>query len=310
VLGQATGIQYLRRFYLSNSPMTYDPRTISRSTMFMANKIETHSLTAEEYAARLVNTTADTILASEYLILQSLRFDLEIKHPFRGLKGGNLELMAMARGNASPIASCDQTPAEMQRTMLTLPFTPSSPATYLTVLQLEKRITEAYIFAAHVFKTTALLTDAYFRYTPPQIWLSAHLLVDEPLTLFYLSTKFTATSSIYTKTVTTLRSCFSLFVSHWSFISKNMSKEEKEARNTKKTEEFRVLLKRNKRCMIHDKTKLVELNQARKRDLLQADGELKGSKAKKRKSRREELRKESDDFWGPELPKNGASVVE
>ena len=80
----------MRRFYLFNSPMTYDPQTISRAIMFIANKSENHLLTAKNYAEKIPKVTAEMVLAPEFTIVQALRFNFEVRHPFRGLKGGHL----------------------------------------------------------------------------------------------------------------------------------------------------------------------------------------------------------------------------
>lgn len=295
----------MRRFYLFNSPMTYDPQTISRSVMFIANKVEGNHLTAEHYASSLPKTTSDMILAPEFLIVQALRFNYDVKHPFRGLKGGHLEMMEMAKGHAAPLPSLSQSSAQIQKDMLSLPRKPDGPATKMSVQELEKRITDAYGFASHILKTTALVTDAYFLYTPSHIWLSAHFLADEPLTLFYLSTKTPTTHPMYQKLLSTLRSCAALLSTHRLFNAK-LSTTDKEARDKKEKEEMSVLMKKLRLCRDPDKVDLVKLNQAQKRDAV-ADGELEEHKAKKRKIARESHQKEADEFWGPELNKeNGA----
>ncbi|ORY17636.1 cyclin-like protein [Clohesyomyces aquaticus] len=260
----ATGIQFLRRFYLFNSPMTYEPQTISRSAMFVANKTEGHHMPLEKYAAGFPKATSEQVLAPEYLLVQALRFNFDIRHPFRALKGGHLDMIEMARGNA-------------------------------------------YTFASHILKTAALLTDAYFLYTPSQIWLSAHLLADELLTLFYLSTRLPPSSPLHSKTLTTLRSCAALLSSHHTFTSPTTSAADKAAKDKKEKEEVQLLIKKLRQCRDPDKLDLVKLNQAQKRDAVDGEG-LEEKKAKRRKLEREGYQKEADSFWGPELPRreNGA----
>ncbi|KAF2263891.1 cyclin-like protein [Lojkania enalia] len=304
----ATGIQFLRRFYLFNSPMTYEPQTISPCAMFVANKVENHGLPLERYVAVLPNMTTDKVLAPEYLLVQGLRFNFQVRHPFNGLKGGHLEMIEMARGNANLLPNAEKTKEQLQQEMLQLPRKPNGPAQSLSVAQLEKRIENAYGFASIVLKGPAQLTDAYFLYTPSQIWFTAHLLADEPLTLFYLSAKV-PTSPIHSKIISTLRSCADLLSSHSSYTTDQISKEEKVAREKKEKEEVSALIKKAKHCRDPDKIDLVKLNLAQKRDAV-AGGSLEESKAKRRKLEREGYQKESDDFWGPELKKaNGAKVA-
>jgi cyclin H len=278
--------------------------------MFIANKAEGHHLSVERYAASLPKTTPDNILAPEYLITQALRFNYEVHHPFRGLKGGHLEMMEMAHGNAAILPNNPQSPSELQTAMLALPRKSDVPASSMTVPQLEKRIMDAYGFASHVLKTSALLTDAYFLYTPSQIWLAAHLLADEPLTLLYLSTKTNPSDPIHEKLLSTIRACASLLSSHRTFNPEHQSPEEKAARDKQEKEEISFLMKKLRQCRDPDKIDLVKLNQAQKRDAV-ADGELEENKAKRRKVARETYQKEADEFWGPELPKgeNGAKAT-
>jgi cyclin H len=259
-------------------------------------------LGVERYAASLPKTTPEDILAPEYLITQALRFNYEVRHPFRGLKGGHLELIEMARGNATTPSSISQTPSELQRAMLELPRNAKGPQTKMSLPELEKRITDAYGYASHILKTVALLTDAYFLYTPSHIWLSAHLLADEPLTLFYLSTKTPPSHPMHAKLLATLRSCASLLSSHPTFNPPNQTPEEKAVRDKKEKEEMSALMKKLRQCRDPDKIDLVKLNQAQKRDAVVAEGgALEESKAKRRKVARENYEKEADEFWGPEL---------
>ncbi|KAF2653750.1 cyclin-like protein [Lophiostoma macrostomum CBS 122681] len=309
----ATGIQFLRRFYLLNSPMTYFPQTISRSAMFIAAKCEDHRITAERYAESLPNTTPESILAPEYLITQALRFNFDVKHPFRGLKGGHLELMEMARGNApappkssasGPPRSASTLEQEMRR--LPPPRKPHGAASNLSTASLEKRITDAYTHASHLLKTSALLTDVYLLYTPSHIWLAAHLLADDPLTTFYLGTKTPPATPLYAKILTTIRSCADMLAAHSS--SSSSTRSAPHADPDPDPDEIPRLMKKLRNCRDPDRIDLVKLQEGKKRDALAtaeqgADGavRLEESKAKRRKVAREGFQKEADEFWGPAL---------
>ncbi|KAF2004426.1 cyclin-like protein [Amniculicola lignicola CBS 123094] len=301
----ATGIQFLRRFYLLNSPMTYEPQGISKTALFVANKTEGHHLTLEKYAGAMSKTTPEQVQAAEYIVVQALRFHFDVRHPFRGLKGAHLELIEMAHGKAATPPNSTQSAEDLQNSMSQIPRKDGGPAAEWTVSDLEKRITDAYGFASHILKTTALLTDSYFLYTPSQIWLASHLLADEPLTLFYLSTKIPSDSDLHTKLLKALRACALLLSSHHTFSPAHSTPKEKEAREKKEKQEVSALLKKLKQCRDPDKLDLVKLNQAQKRDAVSDGGDLEESKAKRRKVEREGFQKEADEFWGPELPKNG-----
>ena len=297
-------MQYLRRFYLVNSPMTYEPNVICRAAMFLANKTEGGGkMTAEKYAAAL-KATAEQVLAPEYLIVQALRFTFDIKHPYRALKGGHLEMMALAQGTGVTMAGEKRTPKQLQTEMLLLPRKPGAAAPAMgTQAQLEKRIIDAYGLSSSILKSAAILTDAYFLYTPAQIWLSAHLIADEPLTLFYLDTKLSSsderTTILKAKLLNTVRACATLLRSH----KPNLPPAEREEQKKKEQAEVQALMRKLRKCRDPDKIDLVKLNQAVKRDAIDEGGRLEESVTKRRKIAREANEKEADSFWGPELPK-------
>jgi cyclin H len=307
----ATCIQFLRRFYLYNSPMTYHAQNISRTAMFLAGKSESEHQPLDEFAARIssekTKVTPEQILAPEYLIVQALRFNFDVRHPFRALKGGMLDMMSMANGKyQGPNHSSYKTAADLSVAIHQLPRKTGGPAAKTTAQQLLQRIMqESYSHASRILKKTAALTDVYFLYTPSQIWLAALLLADEPLVLFYLSVKLPSTSPVYEKVITALRECAQTLSSHRSYRRLQLSADEQAQMDVEHKAEVKRLIKKLKLCQDPDKVDLVKLNQAQKRDAVQGS-ELDEHKAKRRKMDRENYQKESDAFWGPELPTNGA----
>ncbi|KAF2024904.1 cyclin-like protein [Setomelanomma holmii] len=296
----ATGVQFLRRFYLYNSPMTYHGQNISRTTMFLATKTENSHRPLDEFVANFGKVTREQILAPEYIVAQGLRFHLEVKHPFRGLKGAHLEIMGIALGSYEGPNKIDEgmTSADLQARMLKLPSKSGRPVA-MSAKDMEQRVNAAYVHASNTLKKVAILTDAYFLYTPSQIWLAAHLLADEPLTLFHISLKVSASSLTCTKLVSTIRSCAALLSSHHTYAPNP-------ERDAKHRAEVKRLIEKLKSCRDPDKVDLVKLNQAQKRDAVKEDGdgiELEESKAKRRKIERETYEKASNEFWGPELKK-------
>ncbi|KAJ4367130.1 hypothetical protein N0V83_007660 [Neocucurbitaria cava] len=279
----ATCIQYLRRFYLYNSPMTYHVHNMSRTIMFLATKVEVHNLKVDEFAAFFpsASVTTESILAPEYTVMQGLRYNLDVRHPFRGLAGGCMELLEIAGGRYTGPGSGEETQAKMLR----LPKKTDGPAVTWTVEQMENRIKNASFFASKTLKEAALLTDAYFLYTPSHIWLAAHLLADEPLTLFYLSLKLPPSP-------TTQNSA-----------PPSPPVQPSYPPTASTPSEVKRLIGKLKMCRDPDKIDLVKLNQAQKRDAVAEDGSggLEVSKAKRRKLERETYEKEADAFWGPEL---------
>ncbi|KAI9929816.1 hypothetical protein ASPWEDRAFT_167484 [Aspergillus wentii DTO 134E9] len=185
---RATAIQYLRRFYLSNSPMTYHPKSIMACALFLATKTDNYYISLRHFAEVIPGkTTAEEVIAPEFLIMQSLRFTFDVRHPFRGLEGGIMELQAMSQGMGQPAPHLPhQTSEDLRRGILSLPppqagVPPSN--------SISDRLARAHHTTRETLKSAAQMTDAYFLYTPSQIWLSAFLLADKPLAEFYLDTK-------------------------------------------------------------------------------------------------------------------------
>lgn len=291
----ATAIQFVRRFYLFNSVMTYDGTDISKAAMFLALKIElgTKAGTVDDFAAKIPKTTSERVLAPEYTIVQALRFNFDVRHPFRGLKGAQLELADMAKGTYAPLPHEERTTQELQSQMLEVLGGAEGA---------DRRLGNVYTHAKYMLSMGAQMTDAYFLYTPSQIMLSALLLADEPLTTLYLSTKVPTSSPISEKLFKTLRACASLLSSHRSFSPTPLPPNEAYAWAETDPAAMKPLIAKLKLCRDPDKRDLVKLSQAQKRDAVQ-DGQLDENKAKKRKLNREKAEADADAFWGPELPK-------
>lgn len=296
----ATCIQFLRRFYLYNSPMTYHGQNISRTAMFLAAKVENGYIPADQFATNFAKTTAEQILAPEYLVVQGIRFQFDVKHPFRAMKGGNLELVEMSRGSydgPNNMEDCEAS-ADLQAKMLRLPRKAGEPPRTATLGEMENRLNKAYASTMHVLRNTACLTDAYFFYTPSQIWLASLLLADEPLAHFYITVKLPSTSPILPKLFATLRACAKLLSSHRTYIPNRPDDID-----AKHKAQVKLVINKLKSCRDPDKVDLVKLNQAQKRDAVTDKGDLDEHKAKRRKVERETYEKESESFWGPELGK-------
>lgn len=200
---KATAVAYLQRFYLANSPMTYHPRTIFPTCLYLATKTENNYTALAGFAAKF-KSTPEAVIAPEFVLTQGLRFTFDVRHPHRGLRGGLLELLAMARATPGVLLpGLRRSAADVQAEMMALPPARGAAAPRqkgdkgtgkpLTHKALEDRCGTAHDAAKATLGAAAPLTDTYFLYTPAQIWLAALLLADEPLALFYLETKFPRT---------------------------------------------------------------------------------------------------------------------
>lgn len=294
-ISQGTAIQYIKRFYLYNSPMTYHPKEIMLSALFLSTKTQHFYISLESYVAGLISkagvkpkdTSSEKILAPEFIITQGLRFTFDVRHPHRGLKGVHMELLALAAGQATVPGNHGDPAAALQSDMLNLPDTSGGPPKPHSKEALRARIDAAYASARETLGGAALLTDAYFLYTPSQILLSSLLLADEPLLQFYLGTKVRQASPHSAKLHSTLRDCAALLGAGGS------------AANESRDELVRID-KKLYQCRNPDKKDLVGLSRAQKRDK-GAEGELDGGLAKKRRLERERGEKEGEELFGPGL---------
>lgn len=288
--------------------MTYDPQAISRSIMFIAAKTEEWRVSAEDYASRIPQGTPESVLAPEFLIMQGLRFHLDVKHPFRGLKSGALEMLEIARGNAVIIFRVTKLLAELQKDalqkeMLALPITPEGEPGSMTLDELKKRLSNADAFAAHVLRTTAILTDVYFLYTPSHIWLSAHLLADEPITLFYLGTKAPKSSPLYSKLLSTLRYCASILYWHPTYLHRHPDDKIDPKDAASRKIETATLMRKLRKCMDPDKFDIEKMTtiSANKRDITEVEGEEEKGPKRRKVEGEETLEMEGKQVVGREV---------
>jgi len=249
-------------------------------------------MTLSEYARRIA-TDPDAVLAPEYKLMQALRFTLDVRQPYKGLKGVLMELLNMAEGLVGEVDGVESKGAKaLQEEMLGLER-PSKEAQTPWALpktgkvvgkDLSDRINAAYSAARTVLDRPALLTDVYFLYTPSQIMLAALHLADSPLTDFYLRTKLPLSSEVRPKILATIHACADVLA---SFSDKDiLSKDDRAALEAKL-----------ENCRDPSTKDLVKAHAAAKR----GSGSDEEEKAKKRKAAREKNAKEGEDLFGPSL---------
>lgn len=288
---QATAVQFMRRFYLSNSPMTYHPKEILPSVIFLATKTENHYIPLQKFVSQYPKATAETVIAPEFLLTQGLRFTFDVRHPQRALEGGYMELVAWANGRGSGLNSGSISPS-VQTGMLGLKPVKHGAAKAKLVADVVNRTQAAYNKAKDILKTSALLTDAYFLFTPSQIWLAALLLADEPLGKFYIDNKVPLSTGIRPRLINTLKSCCETLESS---PSAEPDKEE--------MEQLTKIDKKLYKCRNPEKIDLVSINKAQKRDSEgRGENHLDDKIVKKRKLEREKSEKEARDVFGPAIP--------
>ena len=260
------------------------------SALFLATKTENHYTSLKSFVAKLPKTTAEDVVAPEFLLTQGLRFTFDVRHPQRGLEGGFMELLALANGDGHAGASADSS-RQLQTDMLGIEPVQAGKPTAKSAADMVLRIQNAHGKAKETLKTSALLTDAYLLYTPSQIWLAALLGADAPLARFYLSTKLGAAappSSLSAKIHSTLQRCSALL--------------QRSASATPGDVEMKELTRIDKKlyqCRNPAKIDLVGLNQAQKRD--GGGEESEESVRKRRRMEREDEIREGEKVFGPSL---------
>ena len=289
---KATAIQYLKRFYLTNSVHTYPPKETYKSVLFLASKTEGIHMTLGDFA-KSISSKPDQILAPEYKIIQALRFTLDVRQPIRGLRGCYMELENLAHGRHLPLPFlAPRTAAELQQEMATLaPPAQDNLSDWASAQGDERALVDrawaAYTAARVLLDNAALLTDAYFLYTPPQIYLAALRLADRPLYDLYMALHLPSQHPMHAQIMATVSACARLMGDFDK--SQVMSKDERVSVE-KRLEEVR------------DPTTidLVKRHEEAKRGGAE-EGILDEQQAKKRKLAREASMKEGDDLFGPSL---------
>ncbi|KAH3680932.1 hypothetical protein WICMUC_000075 [Wickerhamomyces mucosus] len=151
---RATAISFLRKFYLVNSVMEYHPKLVLLTCLFLAAKSENYFISINSFSKRIPKTTPESILSLEFEILQSLEFTLLTHHPFRPLYGFFFDLQDVLKDEMKP-----------------------------------NELGKIYDDARKLIDE-ALISDAVYHFTPPQIALACLKEINNDIILKYLSKKF------------------------------------------------------------------------------------------------------------------------
>jgi cyclin H len=78
--------------------MTFHPTDILKTALFFASKVENYYIPLTKFEDAIEKTKPEDVLASEFLLIQGLKFTFDVRHPFRALEGVVMELQALSRG--------------------------------------------------------------------------------------------------------------------------------------------------------------------------------------------------------------------
>jgi cyclin H len=247
----------------------------------------------------LGDLTTEEVLAPEYTFAQGLRYTYDVRHPHRALKGAFLELQLLvnyARGDRLPeswrpentVSSKEPKGWDTQRHLMQVYGPPTKFAA---------RVERAYQRAREILGSKALLSDAYFLFTPSQIMFAALFMADVDIAKDLLRIRVTLPKPGPVTTESTAnRPGLGAVLAEVEACAKIL-----DAVNTEELmNDARRVAKKLEGCRNPDKIDLVGLNKSKKRDASE-DGKLDESLAKKRRLQREKAEKEGEDLFGPKL---------
>jgi cyclin H len=171
---KATTLIFLQRIYLRISPLQIHPKTLLLPILYLAFKSE-NGVTSATWFIRTaaeagLTITKEELLAPEVDIAMNLRWAFRVLHPYRGVEGVKLELLAMQAGKYRGPAGGD-----------TAPLPPLDGG--------RDRIEKACAHARALLTGPALCTDVYFLYTPSQITIAGVWAQDAALVEYFLNVK-------------------------------------------------------------------------------------------------------------------------
>lgn len=260
-------LQFIKRFYVGASCMEYPPAKMVASAIFMGAKANGISIKLA-HLARKASRTEEEITAPEFKLIQGIRFALDVRTPYRALEGGLMVLLEIGHGRVPDRG------AELQKEMLQK-YGPDWEGKVQALVEKTRG----------VLARAAVLSDAYFLYTPPQIWLGALCSVDEWLASLYLELALSGTAADQREQIVAqVRACAEL-LAHDEDLNKRVA------------EEGKALEAKLKGCTNPETSDLVELNAAQKRD--PDPNSASGNASKKLKTQNGAV----EDPFGPSLVK-------
>ena len=256
--------------------MTYHPKAILPSALYLATKSDHFYLPLPRFVAELSNISEDDVKAPEFLLMQGLRFTLDVRHPRKGLPGGHIEMNVLAE----------------EGKLNSFPAGKGS----------EKRIGAAADKAKKLLASAAQMTDAYFLFTPSQIWLGAIMIADHNLVEAYIGSKIEALAEVVAEQqgidITAFQMKLLATVSSCAALLQSYTPPEDESATQRK--EMRRIGKKLIVCQNPEKLDIVAVSKAKAAE--KREGTPSGSDvekiAKKRRLEREKAAREGDVFGG------------
>ncbi|OQR82805.1 cyclin-H [Achlya hypogyna] len=83
---KSAAVVLFKRFYLSNSVMEFHPKYIAPTVIYVAGKVEEQYISVDSISEQL-SVDVNQVIAHEMIVLEGVRFQLIMYHPFRALTG-------------------------------------------------------------------------------------------------------------------------------------------------------------------------------------------------------------------------------
>uniref|UniRef100_A0A6G1S3C7 Cyclin-H n=1 Tax=Aceria tosichella TaxID=561515 RepID=A0A6G1S3C7_9ACAR len=106
----ATAFIYMKRFYLNQSCMEYNPRDICVTCAYLACKVDEFNVSIDQFIKNVqgdCRKAQKTVLSNEMLLMKKMQFHLTVHLPFRAVEGFYIDIRARyppARDKTSQIA--------------------------------------------------------------------------------------------------------------------------------------------------------------------------------------------------------------
>ncbi|EPS35414.1 hypothetical protein H072_11213 [Dactylellina haptotyla CBS 200.50] len=169
---KSTACVFLSRFHLHHSVQAYHPKHLITTILFLATKTENHYIPLSEFCKRIPKLTPELVLKHEFTVAGGVRWDFDIKHPLRAAEGGIMELLTSL---ANGVSTNDPGLVALKERLAPNPV---------------RRVQDAHGKMKSYLTKEALVSDVYYHYTPPQIFLAALWLADKDVAEGYIEWRF------------------------------------------------------------------------------------------------------------------------
>ncbi|KAF3903849.1 Cyclin-H [Dactylellina cionopaga] len=168
---KSTACIFLSRFHLHHSVQSYHPKHLIPTILFLATKTENHYIPLAEFCKRIPKLTPEAVLKHEFTVAGGVRWDFDVKHPLRAAEGGIMELLTGLGG----VGAGDPGLNALKEKLAPNPV---------------RRVQDAHGRMKSYLTKEALVSDVYYHFTPPQIFLAALWLADQDVAEGYIEWRF------------------------------------------------------------------------------------------------------------------------